>query len=175
MCGRRPNDITCSITTTPSEPPDVVDGRSGFLLGDIHMGTSPAATPRLPTRWSAKMAVMTEMSEEDTEDANLRRLRDQLAEAGIPAVYNPDLLSPDAVTIDLLDEAFHVSIRVGPQDPRGYEIDVWADDGTGNGPIEDVSSCVYNPWVIPLVRAVVQRIIDHGSMPATDYRPVSAE
>jgi hypothetical protein len=109
------------------------------------------------------------------KDAGLQRLRDQLTEAGIAAAYNPHLSSPSSVTIDILDDAFQVAIRVGPKDPRGYEIDVWVNDGTGNGDVEEVGSCVFDPWVFPLVKAVVQHLIEHGSMPTTDYRPVSAQ
>jgi hypothetical protein len=122
---------------------------------------------------SAKMAVMAEMSEEAFEDENLRRLRDQLTEAGIAADYNPRFVPP-SVTIDLLGDAFEVAIRSGPDDPRGYEIDVWVNDGTGNGDAQDVSPCVYEPWVFPLVSAIVQHITEYGSMPATDYRTVPA-
>ncbi|MEU8310154.1 hypothetical protein AB0C84_41940 [Actinomadura sp. NPDC048955] len=109
------------------------------------------------------------MSDEALGDDQLKQFSDELTAAGVAAVYNP-WPGRESVTIDLLGEAFQVVIKVGPGDPRGYELFVAVDDGSGNGDVEEVAPCVYAPWVVPLVDAVVRHITMRGSMPATLYR-----
>lgn len=115
------------------------------------------------------MVDVAQMSDEALGDDQPRRFSDELTATGMTAVNNRPHHS---VTVDLLDEAFQVTVQIGPDNPRGYEVSVYVDDGSGNGDAEEVASCVYAPWGVPLVEAVVGRIRMHGRMPVTDYRSV---